>query len=172
MAQLFRSVPSSYKVPGSIPGWWDLNNFVVGTVGKFSAFQLQEWTQILNNYTSLSVQQQRNISDILSGSPGTSSKYQLSIPKAVILNSTKTAQKSTAQQPLTLFSGTLIHGGTFNIFLNALNRNPTLSMYSPKSKKPRCALSSTRLVLKMFKGLSLWLKVGKLAFWAFWSLIF
>ncbi|RUA04261.1 MAG: hypothetical protein DSY43_06765 [Gammaproteobacteria bacterium] len=92
--------------------------------------------QSLNNYSNLSERQQRNISDILSY-PGPSSSA--SIYNALTLNATKTVQESTLQQPLTLFQGASIQGGTFNISVNALNQSPTLSLLtdSPKSKKPR-----------------------------------
>ena len=95
--------------------------------------------QSLNNYSTLSERQQKNISNILSGYPGVpgSSGYQVGISSALTLNATKTVQESTTQQPLTLFQGASIQGGTFNISVNALNESPTLSLHSPKSKKAR-----------------------------------
>ena len=69
--------------------------------------------------------------------PGPSG-YQVSISSALTLNATKTVQETTTtQQPLTLFQGASIQGGTFNISVNALNESLTLSLYSPKSKKAR-----------------------------------
>ena len=64
--------------------------------------------------------------------PGPSG-YQVGISSA--LNATKTVQESTTQQPLTLFQGTSIQGGTFSISVNALKESLTLSLHSPKSKK-------------------------------------
>ena len=98
--------------------------------------------QSLNNYSTLSERQQKNISNILSEHPGMPgpSGYQVSISSALTLNATKTVQETTAtQQPLTLFQlqGASIQGGTFNISVNALNESPTLSLYSSKSKKAR-----------------------------------
>ena len=96
--------------------------------------------QSLNNYSTLSERQQKNISNILSGHPGMPgpSGYQVSISSALTLNATKTVQETTTtQQPLTLFQGASIQGGTFNISVNALNESPTLSLYSPKFKKAR-----------------------------------
>ena len=54
--------------------------------------------------------------------PGPSG-YQVGISSALTLNATKTVQESTAQQPLTLFQGASIQGGTFNISVNALNES-------------------------------------------------
>ena len=96
--------------------------------------------QSLNNYSTLSAGQQKIISNILSGHPGMPgpSGYQVSISSALTVNATKTVQETTTtQQPLTLFQGASIQGGTFNISVNALNESPTLSSYSPKSKKAR-----------------------------------
>ena len=92
--------------------------------------------QSLNNYSTLSERQQINISNILSGYPRVpgSSRYQVGI-SALTLNATKTVQESTTQQPLTLFQGASIQGGTFNISVNVLNESPSLSLHSPKSKK-------------------------------------
>ena len=44
-------------------------------------------------------------------------------------------QESKTQQPLTLFQGASIHGGTFNTSVNSLNESPTLSLQSSMSKK-------------------------------------
>ena len=68
--------------------------------------------------------------------PG-SSGYQAGVSSALTLNATKTVQESTTQQPLTLFQGASIQGGTFNISVNPLNESPTLSLHSPKSEKAR-----------------------------------
>ena len=95
--------------------------------------------QSLNNYSTLSERQQKNISNILSGYPGVpgSSEYQVGISSALTLNATKTVKESTTQQPLTIFQGASIQGGTLNISVNALNESPALSLHSPKSKKAR-----------------------------------
>ena len=73
--------------------------------------------QSLNNYNTLSERQQKNNSNILSGYPGVPgpSGYQVRISSALSLNATKTVQESTTQQPLTLFQGASIQGGTFNV---------------------------------------------------------
>ena len=95
--------------------------------------------QSLNNYSTLSERQQQNISNILSGYPGVPgpSGYQVGISSALTLNATKTVQESRTQQPLALFQGASIQGGTFNISVNAFNESPTLSLHSPRSKKAR-----------------------------------
>ena len=89
--------------------------------------------QSLNNYSTLSEwQEKKNMSNILSGYPGVpgSSGYQVGISSALTLNATKTVQESTTQQPLTIFQGASIQGGTFNISVNTLNESPTLSLHS------------------------------------------
>ena len=95
--------------------------------------------QGLNNHSTLSERQQKKNSNILRGYPGVpgSSGYQAGVSSALTLNETKTVQESTTQQPLTLFQGASIQGGTFNISVNVLNESPTLSLHSPKSKKAR-----------------------------------
>ena len=66
------------------------------------------------------------------------SEYQVGISIALSLNATKTVQElTTTQQPLTLFQGASIQGGTFDISVNALNESPTFSLLSPRSKKAR-----------------------------------
>lgn len=88
--------------------------------------------QSLNNYSSLSEQQQRNISDILSYQ-GPSSSSQTSVSNALTMNTSNTVQNERLQQPLALFQAATIQGGTFNISMNALNQSPTLSIVkSPK----------------------------------------
>ena len=65
----------------------------------------------------------------MSGPPG----YQIGISSAFTMNATK--ESPATQQPLTLFQGASIQGGTFNISVNVLNGSPTLSLLSPRSKK-------------------------------------
>ena len=93
--------------------------------------------QSLNNYSTLSERQQKNISNILSGHTEMlgPSGYQVGFSSASNMNATK--ESTTTQQPLTLFQGASIQGGTFNISVNALNESPTLSLHSPRSKKAR-----------------------------------
>ena len=89
--------------------------------------------QSLNNYSTLSERQKKNTSNILSGDPGMPgpSGYQVGISSALTLNATK--ESTTTQQPLALFKGASIQGGTFNISVNALS----LSLHFPRSKKAR-----------------------------------
>ena len=95
--------------------------------------------QSLNNYSTLSERQQKDISSILSGYPGVPGPpgYQVGNSSALTLNATKTVQESTTQQPLALSQGASIQGRTFNISVNALNESPTLSLHSPRSKNAR-----------------------------------
>lgn len=100
--------------------------------------------QSLNNYSTLSERQQTNkslmqttISNILSGYPGVSGPLGVGIFSALTLNATETVQNSTTQQPLTLFLGASIQGGTFKISVNALNESSTLSLHSQRSKQAR-----------------------------------
>ena len=71
--------------------------------------------------------------------PGPSG-YQVGISSALSLNAIKTVLTGVAtQQPLTLYQGASMQGGTltFNISLNVLNERPTFSLHSPRSKKAR-----------------------------------
>ena len=62
-------------------------------------------------------------------------EYQVGISSALTMNATK--ESTTTQEPLTLFQGASIQGGTFSIYVNALNESRTLSLHSPRPKKAR-----------------------------------
>lgn len=84
--------------------------------------------QSLNNYSSLSENQQRRISGILSNS---------SLESPVEVNSEVRCSTSTLsnQQPLGLFSGANIHSGTFNIAINTVNQSPDFSSFQTTKRR-------------------------------------
>lgn len=91
--------------------------------------------QSLNNYSSLSHNQQRRISDILStNSTGNSG---IEVSSEVNCSSTST---SSNRQPFGLFSGANIQGGTFNIAINTVNQSPDLSSLHTQTRKRRYAI--------------------------------
>ena len=86
--------------------------------------------QSLNNYSSLSEKQQRDISNILSASTSGS----LAIRKTEEVSLSSRNQQS-PQQPFSLFQGTKIQGGTFNIPINSLSQQSSdLSLNCAKRK--------------------------------------
>ena len=86
--------------------------------------------QSLNNYSSLSEKQQRDISNILSAS--TSGSLAIQQTEEVSLSS---RNQQSQQQPFSLFQGAKIQGGTFNIAINSLSQqSPDLSLHCAKRK--------------------------------------
>ena len=73
--------------------------------------------QSLNNYSSLSEKQQRDISNILSTS--TSGSLAIRQTEEVSLSS---RHQQLPQRPFSLFQGAKIQGGTFNIPINSLSQ--------------------------------------------------
>ena len=86
--------------------------------------------QSLNNYSSLSEKQQRDISNILSAS--TSGSLAIRQTEEVSLSS---RNQQSPQRPFSLFQGAKIQGGTFNIAINSLSQqSPDLSFHCAKRK--------------------------------------
>ena len=73
--------------------------------------------QSLNNYSSLSEKQQRDVSNILSASPSGS----LAIRQTVVVRLSSWNQQS-PQRPFSLFQGAKIQGAIFNIAINSLSQ--------------------------------------------------
>ena len=84
--------------------------------------------QSLNNYSSLSEKQQRNIFNILSSTTSTRS---LAIEEREDVSSSE--NQESPQQVLSLLRGANIHGGTFNISIKS-QQSPNLSMHSAKRR--------------------------------------
>lgn len=87
--------------------------------------------QSINNYSSISEKQQRNISNILSAS--TSASGSLAIQETEV--SLSSGNQQSPQQALSLFPGANIQGGTFNISINTVSQqSPNLSLHSAKRR--------------------------------------
>ena len=90
--------------------------------------------QSINNYSHVSVQQQKNMSRILSSS-STESAEPANVPALPVArsNSEETTEMVSSSSskgsglPVGLFSGAVIHGGHFNITVNTLNQSPKSS---------------------------------------------
>ena len=85
--------------------------------------------QSLNNYSSLSEKQHRNIFNILSST--TSTRRSLAIEEREDVSSSE--NQESPQQVLSLLRGASIHGGTFNISINS-QQSPNLSVHSAKRR--------------------------------------
>ena len=86
--------------------------------------------QSLNNYSSLSEKQQRDISNIMSASTSASGSLAIQETEEVSLS---TGNQQSPQQALSLFQGANIQGGTFNISINSVSQqSPNLSLHSAK----------------------------------------
>ena len=86
--------------------------------------------QSINNYSSISEKQQRNISNILSASTLASGSLAIQETEEVSLSS---GNQQSPQQALSLFPGANIQGGTFNISINTVSQqSPNLSLHSAK----------------------------------------
>ena len=89
-----------------------------------------ENVQSLNNYSSLSKKQQRDISNIMSASTSASGSLAIQETKEVSLS---TGNQQSPQQALSLFQGANIQGRTFNISINSVSQqSPNLSLHSAK----------------------------------------
>ena len=87
--------------------------------------------QRINNYSSISEKQQRNISNILSAS--TSASGSLAIQETEV--SLSSGNQQSPQQALSLFPGPNIQGGTFKISINTVSQqSPNLSLRSAKRR--------------------------------------
>ena len=88
--------------------------------------------QSLNDYSSLSEKQQRNISNILSGTTSTRRSFVIEEREDVSLSE----NQESPQQVLSLLQGANIHGGTVNISINTVSQqSPNLSvMHSAKGR--------------------------------------
>jgi len=85
--------------------------------------------QSLNNYSSLSEKQQRDISNIMSASTSASGSLAIQETEEVSL------LQQSPQQALSLFQGSNIQGGTFNISINSVSQqSPNLSLHSTKRR--------------------------------------
>ena len=88
--------------------------------------------QSLNNYSSLSEKQQRDISNIMSASTSASGSLAIQETEEVSLS---TGNQQSPQQALSLFQGANIQGGTFNISINSVSQqSPNLSLHSAKCR--------------------------------------
>ena len=86
--------------------------------------------QSLNNYSSLSAKQQRDISNIMIASTSASGSLAIQETEQVSLS---TGNQQSPQQALSLFQGANIQGGTFNISINSVSQqSPNLSLHSEK----------------------------------------
>ena len=86
--------------------------------------------QSLNNYSSLSKKQQRDISYIMSASTSASGSLAIQETEEVSLS---TGNQQSPQQALSLFQGANIQRGTFNISINSVSQqSPNLSLHSAK----------------------------------------
>ena len=75
--------------------------------------------QSITNYSSLKLNQQKNISGILSRA---SSQTQVT----TATNETAAASTCTSKTPMSFFDGAVISGGQFTISINALTTSPTI----------------------------------------------
>jgi len=88
--------------------------------------------QSLNNYSSLSEKQQRDISNIMGASTSASVSLAIQETEEVSLS---TGNQQSPQQALSLFQGANIQGGTFNISINSVSQqSPNLSLHSAKRR--------------------------------------
>ena len=88
--------------------------------------------QSLNNYSSLSKKQQRDISNIMSASTSASGSLAIQETEEVSLS---TGNQQSPQQALSLFQGANIQRGTFNISINSVSQqSPNLSLHSAKRR--------------------------------------
>jgi len=95
--------------------------------------------QSLNNYSSLSEKQQRDISNIII-SASTSASGSLAIQETEEV-SLSTGNQQSPQQALSLFQGANIQGGTFNVSINSVSQqSPNLSMHN--AKRRHCMIES------------------------------
>ena len=89
--------------------------------------------QSLNNYSSLSGNQQQDISNIMSASTSASGSLAIQETEEVSLS---TGNQQSPQQALSLFQGANIQGGTFNISINSVSQqSPNLSFHSAKRRQ-------------------------------------
>ena len=100
--------------------------------------------QSINNYSCLSVQQQRDISNILAVSGRTSSAIDRTTFNRMTVDVQQETEEMSTHQPIAMFHGAQISGGTFNITVNTLNQSPTMPATSrqstssePDEKRPR-----------------------------------
>ena len=90
--------------------------------------------QRINNYSSLSVQQQKDISNILTVTGRTNSAIdRATFSKTIVDVEQKTEQMST-HQLVAMFHGARISGGTFDITVNTLNQSPTMPSATQRSR--------------------------------------
>ena len=88
--------------------------------------------QSLNNYSSLSEKQQRDISNIMSASTSASGSLPIQETEEVSLS---TGSQQSPQQAISLFEGANIQRGTFNISINgASQQSPNFSLHSAKRR--------------------------------------
>jgi len=83
--------------------------------------------QSLNNYSSLSEKQQRDISNIMSASTSASGSLAIQETQEVSLS---TGNQQSPQRAISLFQGANIQRGTFNISINGVSRH--FSLHSAK----------------------------------------
>ena len=86
----------------------------------------------LNNYSSLSEKQQRDICNIMSASTSASGSLAIQETEEVSLS---TGNQQSPQQALSIFQGANIQGGTFDISINSVSQqSPNLSLHSAKCR--------------------------------------
>ena len=82
--------------------------------------------QSINNYSSLSVQQQRDISNILTVTGRTNAAIDRATFSKTIVDVEQETEEMSTHQPVAMFHGANISGGTINITVNTLNQSPTM----------------------------------------------
>ena len=90
--------------------------------------------QSLNNYSSLSEKQQRNISNILGGTTLTRRSFAIEEREDVSLSE----NQESPQQVLSLLQGANIHGGTVNISINTKSAKSKLVRDAQCERPPLC----------------------------------
>ena len=90
--------------------------------------------QSINNYSCLSVQQQRDISNILDVLGRTSSAIHRAAFNRMTLDVQQETEEMSTHQPIAMFHGAQISGGKFNITVNTLNQSPTMPANSRQLK--------------------------------------
>ena len=96
----------------------------------------------------LSVQQQRDISNILAVSGRTSPAIDGATFNRMTVNVQQETEEMSTHQPIAMFHGAQISGGTFNITVNTLNQSPTMpanSRRSTSSESDKSAHATTQM---------------------------
>ena len=95
--------------------------------------------QSVNNYSTVSNEQQENMSLILSGNITTTSMEERPVSssrKGVASECCEYSYMKSSSFPATgPFSGAVFHGGQFNITLNTVNKSPTSTDHSTHSPR-------------------------------------